>query len=84
MGNGYIKTFLRNCQKPVTASSTPNEIEPATGFAQCYFLHLGCYGTHQETFKMLKSLFRLWGIFLPYLTILSRKDNEPTLFITSI
>ena len=46
MGNGYIKTFLRNCQKPVTASSTPNEIEPATGFAQCYFLHLGCYGTH--------------------------------------
>ena len=31
--NGYTKTFLRNCQKPVTTSSSPNEREPATGFA---------------------------------------------------
>ena len=31
--NGYTKTFLRNCQKPVTTSSTPDEREPATGFA---------------------------------------------------
>ena len=26
-------TFLRNCQKPVTTSSTSDEREPATGFA---------------------------------------------------
>ena len=31
--NGYTKAFLRNCQKPVKTSSTPNEREPATGFA---------------------------------------------------
>ena len=31
--NGYKKTFLRNCQKPVTTSSTPDEREPATYFA---------------------------------------------------
>ena len=30
--NGYTKTFLRNCQKTVTTSSTPDEKEPATGF----------------------------------------------------
>ena len=31
--NGYTKPFLRNCQKSVTTSSTPDEREPATGFA---------------------------------------------------
>ena len=31
--NGFTKTFLRNCHKPVTTSSTPDEREPATGFA---------------------------------------------------
>ena len=31
--NGYTKTFLRNRQKPVTISSTPEERELATGFA---------------------------------------------------
>ena len=31
--NGYTKTFPRNCQKPATTSSTPDEREPATGFA---------------------------------------------------
>ena len=31
--NGYTKTFLHNCQKPVTISSTPDEREPVTGFA---------------------------------------------------
>ena len=30
------------------------------------------------TLKLLKNLFRLWGIFSPNLTILSRKNNEPT------
>ena len=31
--NGYTKTFLHNCQKPVTTISTPNERETVTGFA---------------------------------------------------
>ena len=31
--NGYTKTFLRNCQKPVTNSNALDEEEPATGFA---------------------------------------------------
>ena len=31
--NGYTKTFLCNCQMPVITSSTPNNREPATGFA---------------------------------------------------
>ena len=30
--NGYTKPFLRNCQKSVTTSSTPDEREPATDF----------------------------------------------------
>ncbi|RMX49961.1 hypothetical protein pdam_00013948 [Pocillopora damicornis] len=33
MANGYTKTFLRNCQKPVTNSNALDEREPATGFA---------------------------------------------------
>ena len=31
--NGYTKTFLHNCQKPVTTSNSLDEREPATGFA---------------------------------------------------
>ena len=31
--NGYTKTFLRNCQKPVTTSNALDEREPANGFA---------------------------------------------------
>ena len=31
--NGYTKTFLHNCRKPVTTCSTPNVREQATGFA---------------------------------------------------
>ena len=31
--NGFTKTFLRSCQKPVTTSNTPDEREPAAGFA---------------------------------------------------
>ena len=33
------------------------------------------------TLKLLKKLFRLWGIFSSNLRILSRKNNEPTTFI---
>ena len=29
----YQKKILRNCQKPVTTSNTPDQKEPATGFA---------------------------------------------------
>ena len=35
----------------------------------------------QKTLKLLKNLFRLWGIFSPNPRILSRKNNEPTPFI---
>ena len=31
--NSYTKTFLRNCQKPVTTCNTSDEREPATSFA---------------------------------------------------
>ena len=31
--NGYTKKILRNCQKPVTTSNTPDQKESATGFA---------------------------------------------------
>ena len=31
--NGYTKTFLHNCQKPVTTSNSLDEREPATSFA---------------------------------------------------
>ena len=31
--DGHTKTFLRNRRKPVTTSSTPDEREPAIGFA---------------------------------------------------
>ncbi|CAH3137290.1 unnamed protein product [Pocillopora meandrina] len=31
--NGSTITFLRNCHKPLTTSNTPDEKEPATGFA---------------------------------------------------
>ena len=34
--------------------------------------------------KLLKNLFRLWGIFLPNLRILSRKNNQPIWFILSL
>ena len=33
ISNGYTKASLRNCQKPVTTISIPDEREPATGFA---------------------------------------------------
>ena len=33
LANGYSNNFLRNCQNPVTTSSTLDEREPATGFA---------------------------------------------------
>ena len=33
MANGYTKTFLGNCQKPVTNSNALDERVPATGFA---------------------------------------------------
>ena len=31
--NGFTKPFLRNCQKPVTTSNTPDEREAGVGFA---------------------------------------------------
>ena len=83
--NGYTKTFLRNRQKPVTTSSTPDERELATGFAVIPYIQgvteLIKRILHSHNFKVAQNLFRLWGIFSPNLRILSRKNNEPTPFI---
>ena len=83
--NGYTKTFLRNCQKPVTNSNALDEREPVTGFAVIPYIQ-GVMEPSREfwiatTLKLLKNLFRIWGIFSPNLRILSRKNNEPTPFI---
>ena len=37
--NGYTKTFLRYCQKPVTTSNTLDKKEPVTGFAVISHIH---------------------------------------------
>ena len=37
--NGYTKTFLRNCQKPVTTGNALDERESATGFAVIPYIH---------------------------------------------
>ena len=84
--NGYTKAFLLNCQKPVTISSTPDEREPVTGFAVIPYIQgamepIKRILNSHNVIKLLKNLFRLWGIFLPNLRILSRKNNEPTPFI---
>ena len=83
--NGYTKTFLRNCQKPVTTSNALDEREPATSFLLFLTFRVLRNPSREfwmaTTLKLLKNLFRLWGIFLPNLRILSRKNNEPTPFI---
>ena len=73
---------------PVTTSSTPNHREPATGFAVIPYIQgvtepiKRILKSHKNSHKnCLKSLFRLWGIFLPNLRILSRQNNELTLFL---
>ena len=83
--NGYTKTFLRNCRKPVTTSSTPGKREPATGFAVIPYIQgvtepIGRI-LNSHNVKVAQEPFRIWGILLSNLRILSRKNNEPTLFI---
>ena len=60
------------------------EREPATGFGVILYTQ----GVTEPikrilntTLKLLKNLFRLWGILSPNLRILSQKNNEPTPFI---
>ena len=83
--NGYTKTFLHNCQKPVTTSNSLDEREPATGFAVIPYIQgvtepiKRILNSHNV--KVTQNLFRVWGIFSPNLRILSRKNNEPTSFI---
>ena len=83
--NGYTKTFLRNCQKPVTTNSLLMK-----GKQRLVFLLFLTFRVLRNpsrefwtalTLKLQKNLFRLWGIFLPNLRILSGKTNEPTPFI---
>ena len=60
--NGYTKTFLRNCQKPVTNSNALDEREPATGFAVIPYIQ-GV--TNQLILQQMNSLFqdRITSIF---------------------
>ena len=78
-------TFLRNCRKPVTTSSTPDEREPATGFAVIPYIQGVTEPIKRilngHNVKVAQKPFQTLGIFLPNLRILSRKNNEPTLFI---
>ena len=82
--NSYTKTFLHNCQKPVTTSSTPDEREPATGFAVIPYIQGVTEPIKRilngHNVKVAQKPFQTLGIFLPNLRILSRKNNEPTLF----
>ena len=77
--NGYTKTFLRNCQKPVTNSNALDEREPATGFAVIPYI--------QGVTEPIKRILNSHNVkvaqkpFSPNLRILSRKNNEPTPFI---
>ena len=67
--NGDTKTFLRNCRKPVTTSSTPDERETATGFVLFPTFRVLRNPSREfwiaTTLMLLKNLFRLWGIFSP-------------------
>ena len=78
--NGYTKTFLRNCQKPVTTSNALDERQPATGFAVIPYIQgvtepIKRILNSHTTLKWLKNLFRLWGIFS---LRKERKTNERT------
>ena len=55
--NGYTKTFLRNCQKPVTNSNALNEREPATGFAVIPYIQ-GVTESCSKTFSDFGAYFR--------------------------
>ena len=61
----------------ITTSSTPDERKPATGFAVIPYIQ----GVTEPIKRILnshnvKKLFRLWGIFLPNLRILSQKQQQ--------
>ena len=83
--NGYTKAFLRNCQKPVTTNSLL--MKGKQRLVLLLFLTFRVLRNPSREFwtaltlKLQKNLFRLWGIFLPNLRILSGKNNEPTPFI---
>ena len=49
--NGYTKTFLHNCQKPVTTSNALDEREPVTGFAVIPYIQ----GVTEPIKRILKS-----------------------------
>ena len=83
--NGYTKAFLRNCQKPVTTNSLL--MKGKQRLVLLLFLTFRVLRNPSREFwtaltlKLQKNLFRLWGIFLPNLRVLSGKTNEPTPFI---
>ena len=76
---------LRNCEKPVTTSSAPDEREPATGFAFIPYIQDVTEpikrSLNSHNVKVAQKPFKTLGIFLPNQRILSWKNNEPTPFI---
>ena len=79
------KTFLRNCQKQVTISNSPDERESVTGFAVIPYIKGVTEPIKRiltgHNVKVAQKPFQTLGIFLPNLRILSRKNDEPTPFI---
>ena len=66
--NGCSKNFLRNCRKPVTTSGTPDERQPAIGFAVIPYIQgvtepvMRILNTHnvkvsQRPFQTLRHIF---------------------------
>ena len=84
--NYYTKTYLRNCQKPATTSDSPEEKEPATGFAVFPYIQgvrepIKRIFNSRNTIKVAQKPFRLWGILFLNQRIPLRRNNEPMLFI---
>ena len=79
--NGYTKTFLRNCQKPVTACSTSDEREPANGFAVIPNIPVVMEPNKRildsHNVEVAQKPFKTLGHIFPNLRILPRKNNEP-------
>ena len=83
--NGYIKTFLLNCQKPVITSSTPDEREPATGFAVIPYIQGVTEPIkrilNSQNVKVAQKPFQNLGHIFAKPKDPVTKNNEPTPFV---
>ena len=83
--NGYIKTSLLKCQKPVITSSTPDEREPATGFAVIPYIQGVTEPIkrilNSQNVKVAQKPFQNLGHIFAKPKDPVTKNNEPTPFI---